>query len=161
MPSFPVHQGLQVDDKGGVAREKPSPRTSILSEHEDVDLPRVWGRDSQSGYNGIRSLGGLEIGRIGGQPLPVDVLPVDVGYEIPERYGGKEIAYDEDIAQPLAGNKNTWVPPTEQEGRICGLGRKWFWAIGPLLCLLVIGAAIGGVVAAVASSKKTAARSVS
>jgi hypothetical protein len=120
-----------------------------------VDLPRVWGRDSQSGYNGIRSLGGLEIGRIGGQPLPVDV-----GYEMPERYGGKEIAYGEDIAQPLAGNNNTWVPPAEQEGRICGLGRKWFWALGALLCLLVVGAAIGGGVAAVASSKKSVARSV-
>jgi hypothetical protein len=145
MPSFPVHQGLQVDDKGGVTWEKPSPRTSILSEHEDVDLPRVWGRDSQSGYNGIRSLGGLEIGRIGGQPILVDV-----GYEIPERYGGKEIAYGKDISQPLAGNNR----------RICGLGRKWFWAISALLCLLVIGAAIGGVVGAVASSKKSVARSV-
>jgi hypothetical protein len=155
MPSFPVHQGLQVDDKGGVTWAKPSPRTSIFSEHEDVDLPRVWGRDSQSGYNGIRSLGGLEIGRIGGQPLPVDV-----SYEMPERYGGKEIACGEDIAQPLAGNNNTWVPPAEQEGRICGLGRKWFWALGALLCLLVVGAAIGGVVAAVASSKKSVARSV-
>ena len=113
------------------------------------------GRDSQSGYNGIRSLGGLEIGRIGGQPLPVDI-----GYEMPERYGGKEIAYGEDIAQPLAGNNITWVPPAEQEGRICGLGRKWFWAIGGLLCLLVVGAAIGGVVTAVASSKKSVPRSV-
>jgi hypothetical protein len=118
-------------------------------------LPRVWGRDSQSGYNGIRSLGELEIGRIGGQPLPVDV-----GYEIPERYGGKEIADGKDIAQPLAGNNNTWVPPAKQERRICGLGRKWIWAISALLCLLVIGAAIGGGVAAVASSKKSVARSV-
>jgi hypothetical protein len=85
---------------------------------------------------------------------------VDVGYEMPERYGRKEIAYDEDIAQPPAGANNTWVPPAEQEGRICGLGRKWFWAISALFCFLVVGAAIGGVVGAVASSKKSVARSV-
>jgi hypothetical protein len=79
---------------------------------------------------------------------------------MPERYGGKEITYDEDIAQPLAGNNNTWVPPTEQETRICGLGRRGFWIISALLCLLVVGAAIGGVVAYVASSKNSMARSV-
>ncbi|KUJ24382.1 uncharacterized protein LY89DRAFT_727412 [Mollisia scopiformis] len=81
--------------------------------------------------------------------------PVDIGYEMPERYGGKEVAWKEEGVIPLAGNNNTWVPPTVQERRVCGVVRWAFWAVFSCICFLIIGGAIRGVIAGVSSSKKS------
>jgi hypothetical protein len=167
--SFPVHAPVPLIDKG-LTSEKPAYRTSVFRELDD--LPRVWGRESQSGYTGKRALTpssdggkeysvdeaalgheGPEVVHVGRQPMPTDY-----GYEMPARYGGKEVAYGEDygddIGMPLAGNNNTWVPPNEQQKRICGLGQKVFWITLGIVCLVMIsGAVAAGLIAAAASSR--------
>lgn len=179
------HDGLQSDDCGqSIERstrsdsvDKSSHRTSIFVEHhqDHHDLPPVWGKDSQPGYKGQRVLGLLpslhpdgpyaNSGPLGAyDPRYIEAArtirprPSDMGYEMPERYGGKEVAYGEESVIPLASNNNTWVPPVAQENRVCGVARWVIWVAFVSICLLIIGGAVGGVIAGVASSKKSAAR---
>lgn len=74
-------------------------------------------------------------------------------YEMPERYGGIETTYGSQIAIPLAGNNNTWVPPVMRRKRWCGLGKTAIWILSGVVCLLVVFGIVGGIVAGVASKK--------
>lgn len=172
-----THNGLQEDDCAqSIERstrsesvDNTSHRTSVFTEHHE--LPPVWGNDSQPGYKGKRVLGILpdihpdgpyaNSGPLGAydprynEPVRM-ARPLDVGYEMPERYGGKEVAWKEEGIIPLAGNNNTWVPPVIQERRVCGVVRWAFWAVFACICFLIIGGAIGGVIAGITSSKKSA-----
>jgi hypothetical protein len=56
---------------------------------------------------------------------------------MPQRYGGKEIAYGDDPFVHLAGNNNTWAPSYEQK-KICGLGKTAFWIMFGTTCLLEV-----------------------
>lgn len=159
--------------------DKGSHRTSIFVEHhqDHHDLPSVWGKDSQTGYKGQRVLGLLpslhpdapyaNSGPLGAyDPRYIEPArttrsrPLDMGYEMPERYGSKEVGYGEEGSIPLASDNNTWAPPVAQENRVCGVARWAFWAAFACICMLIIGGAVGGVIAGVASSKKSAARYV-
>jgi hypothetical protein len=162
--SLPTHETLPVNGK---ISEKPPHRTSIFKEVDD--LPRLWGRQSQPGYTGKRTLarssdGGKEysIDSAPGcyeDPAAVHIgrqsMPADFGYEMPERYAGKEVAYGDDSFVPLAGNNNSWVPPYEQQKRICGLGQKVFWIVFGIICLLLISGAVAAGVVVAASSRST------
>lgn len=174
-----THDGLQSDDCAeSIERstrsesvDKSSHRTSVFIEHHD--LPPVWGKDSQPGYKGTRVLGILPSQYPEGSYANSGLLGVfdpkfnelgrihramGTGYEIPERYGGKEVAWKEEGVIPLAGNNNTWVPRAAQERRVCGVVRWAFWAVFACICFLIMGGAIGGVIAGVTSSKKSATR---
>lgn len=163
--SFPVHEALPVNEKS-LTSEKPAHRTSIFKELDDV--PRVWDRESQTGYRGKRvlsaysdrekedSIDGVGGGHEGLETVDIgrQLMPSDYGYEMPERYGGKGVSYGDDFAIPLAGNNNTWVPPSEEPKRICGFGQRAFWIIFGIVCILVIfGAVAAGVVASKATPK--------
>jgi hypothetical protein len=176
---FSAHNDLQSDDCAeSIGRstrsesiDKSSYRTSVFVEHQD--LPPVWGKDSQPGYKGKRILGLLpglhpdgpyaNSGPLGAydpkynEPARM-ARPLEIGYEMPERYGGKEMAWKEDGDMPLAGDNNTWAPPVVQERRVCGVARWAFWTVLASMCFLVVGVAIGGVISGIGSSKKSAAR---
>ena len=166
-PSFSVQEALPVNEKS-LTSEKPAHRTSIFKELDDV--PRAWGRESQSGYKGKRTLDpcydgekedGAARGYEGSQAVDIgrQPMPSDYGYEMPERYGGKGVPYEDDFAIPLAGNNNTWIPPSEQPKRLCGFGQRAFWTIFGIVCLLIIsGAVAAGVIAAKTSSKSSSIR---
>jgi hypothetical protein len=158
--SLPVHEGLPVDEKF-LKSKKPPHRISVFKELDEV--PPVWGREPQSGYKGRRILTpcsdggkeysidgaagvyeGLEVVELGRQ-----TMPADYGYEMPGRYGGKQVTYGDEFAIPLAGNNNTWVPPSELPKRICGFGQRVFWITCGIVCLTVI---LGAVAAGIASS---------
>lgn len=166
--SFLLHEPVPTDGKA-LALKKSTYRTSIFKELDE--LPRLWGRESQSGYTGKRTLTPSsdagkeysnndaalgfdhpEVVNIGRQPMPADY-----GYEMPERYVGKEFGqrgdYGDDFGMPLAGNNNTWVPPNEQHRRICGLGQNVFWIVSGIVCFLMISGAVVAGLAAAASSK--------
>jgi hypothetical protein len=161
--SFPV---LPVNEKS-LTSEKPPHRTSVFKELDDV--PGVWGREPQSEYKGQRNLTpcsdwgkeysidgviggheGLEAVDIGRQPMPADY-----GYEMPERYSSKGVAYSDEFAIPLAGNNNTWVPPSEQPKRICGFGQRAFWITFGIVCFFVVAGAVTAGAAAAALSKSS------
>lgn len=174
-----LHNGLQSDDCAASIEkstcsesvDKSSYRTSVFVEHPD--LPPVWGKDSQPGYKGKRVLGLLPDLHPGGPyansgPLGAYnpkytaparmVRPLDTGYEMPERYRGKEVVWNEEGAIPLAGNNNSWAPPVIQEKRVCGVARWAFWTVLGCVCFLIIGGVIGGVISAITSSKKNTSR---
>jgi hypothetical protein len=148
-----VQEALLVNEKV-LAPEKPSHRTSIFKEIDDV--PRLWGRESQSGYRGKRA---LTLCSDGEKDYSIDSAPgchdADYGYEMPERYGGKEVAYGDHPFKLLAGNNNTWVPPYEQRKKICGFGQMAFWIMFGILCLLVVSGAIAAGFVAASSSRST------
>ncbi|KAN0093965.1 hypothetical protein V8E51_017149 [Hyaloscypha variabilis] len=121
--SFPVHKTTPVSDKTSVS-EKSSYRTSIFQ--EAGELPRLWGRESQSGYTSKRTLtscsGGEKDFSIDDAAQVYEEHAIDTGrrpalagyrYEIPERYGGNETSYRENTLIPLSRSNNTWVPLCE------------------------------------------------
>jgi hypothetical protein len=164
--SFPGNETLPVNEKL-LAADMPSHRTSIFKELDNV--PRVWGRESQSGYTGNRV---LTPSSEGGKEYSVDgasgdyegkfvdsgrrAVPADYGYEMPERYGRKGVTYGNEPFIPLAKNNNTWVPPHEQQKKICGLGQKTLWVMFGVVCLLVISGAVAAGLVAAASSRSAA-----
>lgn len=136
-----------------------SHRTSIFVEHHDVSpLPRVWGRESQSGYKGRRVLGledekssYMNDGPLGayGPDSTRDAEPFPA-YEMPQRYA-RHASYRPETPISLAGNNNTFAPPVTKRKR-CGVGKRTFWLLVTLLCLFIIGCIVGGMVAGITSA---------
>lgn len=151
------------DRTGSLEKLSPAPhRSSVFVEHHDVSpLPRVWGRESQSGYKGRRVLGlenekspYIDNGPLGayGPDLTHDVEPFSV-YEMPQRYAGHQASYRPETPISLAGNNNTFTPPVTKRKR-CAVGKWTFWLLVALLCLFIIGCIAGGMVAGITSTAR-------
>jgi hypothetical protein len=168
---------LEDDQERPGSQEKLSPvpqRASAFVEHNDATpIPRVWGRESQSGYKGRRVLGLVDDDEK--SPYMINKSPFGAyapsitesgkmsfpDYEMPQRYV-ESPAYRSGNPIPLAGNNNTWVPPDTERRRFCGIGKWTFWLLVASLCILVLGAIIGGMVAGISSAaRKSSLRYIS
>jgi hypothetical protein len=80
-------------------------------------------------------------------------MPAEYGYDMPQRYCGKENAYGDDPFEQLAGNNSTRIPPYKQK-KVCGLGKTAFGSSLASLALVISGG-VAGVLGALVSARLT------